>query len=817
MSVPEANPYLLRPTLVAVLVLIAGQVLAVGAAITTWHPAVIVGCLALAIVVALPRQHLARALAVAGVCLAMGLWQQTRLNAHDEAAFETIESIADGGSALAAASGRLETFPRRTAAGWTLQLAPGAVLGVGGRAVEVSAPLILRVPDPRRELWELVPGDQIEALGSLRELPRVAGEGDRAEWLRSRGAVAVLTTTVFTYGGEDARESLHGSGLRLSASTAHAIEEHLRAVLPKDAAAILTAMTLGRTHLLSPEQRRAFQRVGLMHIFAVSGLHTMLVGGMLLFAMRVLGLRLWMRLVLLAIFLFFFAALVGMRASVMRAAFLLMVFEGRELLRRTIDPLAALATIALGMLLWSPRALWQVDFQMSFICALAIVVASPWMIEVQKFVGARMGWGAHSAITTRLAQVFLLSAFIQLMLAPVLIGNFGEVSLIAPVANMLLLVPLSFLLQLGFLLLTLSLAIPAAGEWIALLAGPINLAGDLARWIADLPFAAWESPAWPILFSGLFYTVILSWRLFQHRPVTAPRRGPLQFIPGFAALLALLVWTPFLLRPGGALEVWFLDVGQGDAILVSFPDGTAGLIDAGPPTSAWFLPEMIRARGIVELDFIAATHADIDHIGGMETVLRSIPVQHVYTSGTQSNSADFQAMETARQELNIPETVLRRGDRIKLGRGATIDVLHPTEDFVADDIGRNEASLVLLLEYAGRRILLTGDAEQAAEESMHAAGILAPVDILKAGHHGARESTGSALLNATEPGIAIISCGVANRHGHPAPEVMQRLTARNVDIWRTDQDGTVYLRIDNDGAISIKATRRGRGLVRQGR
>lgn len=813
MSVPEQNPYLLRPSLVAVLALIAGQALALGIGIATWHPAVILASLALALPVVMPRNKLAMALGVAGVCMALGLWQQSRLNAGDEAAFQTIEAVADGGSALAAVSGRLETFPRRTAAGWTLQLEPQAVLGIGGKSVRIDAPMVLRVPDPERPLWQLVPGDQIDAIGSLRELPRIAGEGDRAEWLRSRGAVAVLTTTVLDT-DSDAQDAGHlRRSLRLSAGTAHAIEEHLHAVLPEDAAAILTAMTLGRTHGLSPEQRRAFQRVGLMHIFAVSGLHTMLVGGMLLFAMRVMGLRLWLRLLLLGVFLFFFAALVGMRASVMRAALLLMIFEGRELLRRTVDPLAALSTVALAMLLWSPRALWQVDFQMSFICALAIVVASPWMIEVQKFVGTRLGWGIHSALTTRLLQVFLISAFIQLMLAPVLISNFGEVSLIAPIANMVLLVPLSFLLQAAFVLLILSLAIPAAAGWIAYLGPPINVAADVAEWLASPSFAAWESPAWPLLLSGIFYVVILSSPLFQHRPLTTPRRGPLQFAPNFAALLAFVVWTPFFLRPGGALEVWFLDVGQGDAILISFPDGTAGLVDAGPPTGAWFLPEMIRARGIVSLDFVAATHADLDHIGGMEAVLRNLPVHHVYTSGTQSTSPEFQSMEATRRELAIPETVLRRGDEITLGGGAGITVLHPTAEFVGGDIGRNEASLVLLVEYAGRRILLTGDAEEAAEESMRSAGLLPKVDILKAAHHGARESTGSALLNATEPGIAIISCGVANRYGHPAPEVMQRLTSREVDVWRTDHDGTISLRIDSDGTIRINATRRGRRLI----
>src|SRR5690554_686864 len=118
MSAPEQNPYLLRPSLVAVLALIAGQAFALGIGIATWHPAAILASLALMLPALVPRNNLATAIGIAGVCLSVGLWQQSRLNASDEAAFRTIEIVADGGSALSAVSGRLATFPRRTTAGW---------------------------------------------------------------------------------------------------------------------------------------------------------------------------------------------------------------------------------------------------------------------------------------------------------------------------------------------------------------------------------------------------------------------------------------------------------------------------------------------------------------------------------------------------------------------------------------------------------------------------------------------------------------------------------------------------------------------------
>lgn len=246
--------------------------------------------------------------------------------------------------------------------------------------------------------------------------------------------------------------------------------------------------------------------------------------------------------------------------------------------------------------------------------------------------------------------------------------------------------------------------------------------------------------------------------------------------------------------PGAAVaefRVDFIDVGQGDATLVRV-NGERLLIDGGRSQAR--IEERLRTLGVTHIDAILSTHPDADHIAGLVRVLQLYAVERVYLNGGTSSSQTYADYLTLVESSGAAVAVLSRGETIPLG-GLELDVLHPagiTGDSNAD-------SLVVLLRCGAVNVILTGDATIASEESMLAAGVVTPVEVLKVGHHGSNTSTGQPFLDALQPAYAVISAGMNSQYGHPHAEVVARLVAMDVEIYHTDltpDDDTVTMTSD---------------------
>ena len=257
------------------------------------------------------------------------------------------------------------------------------------------------------------------------------------------------------------------------------------------------------------------------------------------------------------------------------------------------------------------------------------------------------------------------------------------------------------------------------------------------------------------------------------------------------AFLAVLGWAALRGRPDGSLHVWFLDVGQGDAILIQTPEGRQILVDGGPSPSALnaelgeILPFWDRA-----LDVIVMTHPDADHADGLISLFERYRIG-VAVDATGSESGSAAAWIDAVAAAGITRQTATRGLRLAAG-GAALTALHPPAVNTADT-GNND-SIVLRLDYGASSLLLMGDAELAAEQTMLAAGLPLRADVLKVGHHGSAAGTSAAFLAAVRPQLAVISVGAENRFGHPAPELLDRLS--DVETLRTDQRGRIELTSD---------------------
>ena len=247
----------------------------------------------------------------------------------------------------------------------------------------------------------------------------------------------------------------------------------------------------------------------------------------------------------------------------------------------------------------------------------------------------------------------------------------------------------------------------------------------------------------------------------------------------------------------GSLEAHFIDVGQGDAILVKCGNRTM-LVDGGPTVAGPRVSSYLRGHGVTAIDVLVSTHPHEDHIGGLLTVLNDFPVGVVYDSGQPHTTQTYERYLTLIDQKNIRFKVPERGDKIDLGPGVSILVLSPPPGGL-DGGDLNDNSIVLRIVCGDTAFLLAGDAGFRAESRMLASGYDLKSDVLKVGHHGSRYSSGAAFLDAVDPGISVIEVGSGNPYGHPSPATLARLEAIGSRVYRTDRDGDVLVVSDGKG------------------
>ncbi|HEX7001295.1 MAG TPA: DNA internalization-related competence protein ComEC/Rec2 [Trueperaceae bacterium] len=650
-----------------------------------------------------------------------------------------------------------------------------------GEWFSATEPVATRLALVSRE--PLQPG-ALRLTGTARRAPgkRNPGGFDYAAYLARRGVSAQL----FVANVLEARPR-SGARQRLARGVA--------AGLPAEVAGLQLAMTLGLRDDLTSEDRDAFRRSGLAHVLALSGLHF----GVLLAAagraLKPLGRR--RRPVLLALIVGF-VVLVGPTPSVVRAA--AMALASLLALTSGVGRLEAWPVLALSAcvsLLLQPQMLFDLSFQLSYMALLGLLAFSG---PIARALGVRDAVtdplrpdlpgagtrGARGRLRRYGALALGASIAAQLPSLSLVAGTFGSVPAFSPLVN-LIGVPLSALLvPLGFLAGLVGLA------WEPLAAGVNAIVLPIARGLialadlgARLPVIGWPHVEW---------LGHLCWAAFVVALWLAARRR----LRPSRVLLVTLVAAVVPTAAGSARpppDVWFLDVGQGDATLIRLRGGYDVLIDGGgTPFSDFDVGERVvlpalRALGVRDLDAVIATHPDADHVEGLLSLLRDVPVGTLVTGPpTPTIPLDTRVRDLA-AELGLDVHVAVRGETLVLGRSgeARLEILHPPAG-PPEEPG-NEASVVTLLRYRGQPVLLAmADAGMVTEDEL----ALGRIHTLKVGHHGSRYSTSDELLVATRPSLAVISVG-ENRYGHPHPTVLARLREHGVPVITTLSSGAVRL------------------------
>ncbi len=270
--------------------------------------------------------------------------------------------------------------------------------------------------------------------------------------------------------------------------------------------------------------------------------------------------------------------------------------------------------------------------------------------------------------------------------------------------------------------------------------------------------------------------------------------------------------VPTRVAPSGETLVAVLDVDQGQAVLIVAPDGSAALIDAGR-SQARVREEVVpyaRSLGVTRLEYLILSHPDQDHVGGMPAALTSFTVANWVDPGIPTTNQTYEESVELVLDEDIPAILARQGETLPLGDSISLSLLWPESEFIMDgsEPDSNENSVVVAVSVGDIDILIPGDLETGGEALLveRYGGALAS-EVLVAGHHGSNTSSSPDFLDAVDPEVAIISAGEDNPYGHPHDEVLQRLRFRSIDIYRTDEEGTIEIRTDgNEFTISTVET-----------
>lgn len=557
----------------------------------------------------------------------------------------------------------------------------------------------------------------------------------------------------------------------------------LKASYPPKEAEIMCAMLLGEKGMLDADVKSLYQQNGIIHILAISGLHLSILGMGFYKILRKLHVPNAVNIILSIGLMYCYGMMTGMGVSIVRALVMFGFHLTAGLLGRTYDMLTAMTVAALSVLIQQPLYLTHSGFLFSFgaICGIGLFVPA---VE------------AHRFSENRLVRAFLTGMAISLSTLPVYCTFYSGFPPYSVLLNLLVIPCMTLILTGGIAaMITASIILPF-GKYLAwpgicllrLYEKCCNLCLSLPghQWITGCP-RAWQTALFVLMLAGvaLFYERMKKWQFWT------------------VVLLAAVVLTVRL--PQG-FEVTMLDVGQGDCIYLA--DGAGGhyLIDGGSSTQkdveTYQMLPFLKYKGVRYLDAVFITHPDNDHINGIRGMLETYG-EHGIGIGClilpdvagESRYEEYHMLEVLAGEAGIPVQYIHAGQKIENGK-VMLTCMHPKENFASEDA--NAYSTVLYLRFGMFTALFTGDLEGEGErlvmEKLQESGI-ANVTMLKAAHHGSKNSTPEEFVELISPRMALISAGRDNSYGHPHPETLERLAAAGCRIYQTPVSGAVTVRV----------------------
>ncbi len=529
-------------------------------------------------------------------------------------------------------------------------------------------------------------------------------------------------------------------------------------------APILGALVLGREMDISEGLKRDFIQAGIIHLFAVSGLHFGVIFIFLLFITSFFF-RKRTGAVLSFLILSFYFFVVGIHPSVVRAYIMISLYVSAVILYRDYDLLSALSFSALVILILNPLEIEDPGFLLSFSSVFGIYLFDK-MVDKESLI--------------KPFYIMALTIWIWMLNLPIIINFFHRVPLFSILFTPFLGVFASFFIPFSFFISFVSLISSHISLFLISVIKPVlALYETTVHLVAHFPLSS-------LIFPSLSFYKIVFWYIFLAMLFffIKEKRYKKALLSIFILFLVLFVFLFYPLPLG----IHFISVGEGDAIFINYPHGVNILIDGGNIYSGNRVVNYLKKNGVNILDAIFITHPDIDHWGGLKDVLSEFKVNRVFINGQTTKDRGYNELLNSILAKGILLESVKQGDKFYVGDNLSITILSPPgKGFFEKD---NNNSIVLGLRYGSFSAIFTGDLEAEGEYYLVNKKLLAHYDVLKVSHHGSKSSTTPLFLDAISPSCAIISVG-KNRYGHPSKKVVKLLKIYGVKVYRTDIDGDI--------------------------
>lgn len=596
------------------------------------------------------------------------------------------------------------------------------------------------------------------------------------------------------------------------------MREKLCSNLSKETVGIALGILIGDKTKISDDTEEDFRKGGLMHILAISGMHVsyIIIGISSMFG-RAKNKIIKIISILLMIF---FMILTGMTPSIMRAVIMAVISVLAKIMNRKSDIYTNLSISTFIILAINPYYILDIGFKLSFMATIGIIFLHPRLLKIlkeilkikeenktEKYLKKKV-----KTIKERLKELikkflitiiegFSISVSANILIMPILISNFNTLSLTFWISNILVSPFIGPIIFLGYISYFISFASITLSKIILIpLENIINLLIIITKEISTNPLSSIIVKT-PYLIEIAIYYLFILFYIYRMKLKKKTRQ-----IICVLMIIALLLNYAFYFIYNKNLQIYFVDIGQGDCTLISTPQGKKILIDGGGSENSNYdvgkntLFPYLLARRIKKLDYIFISHFDSDHIGGLIYILKELKVKNIIIGKQYEEYENYKKISKIAKEKNVQIKVVEAGKRLKIENNVYFDILWPDTDKMISQNGINNNSLVCKLTYKKFSMLFTGDIEKEAEEAIlnkyKNNSELLKADILKVAHHGSKTSTTSKFLTIVNPKYAVIGVGKDNKFGHPSDITIENLNKENIQIYRTDQMGEIVIRTD---------------------
>lgn len=655
-------------------------------------------------------------------------------------------------------------------------------------------------------------GDKIIIKGNFEEASSARNEGgfDYKQYLKSKNVYGIISVDkkdikLIKKNNVDVIDLLAN---KVSNSMKIKIEQNLS----NETSKLLSGILIGNKNNLQKEIQEDFRNSSLSHVLAISGMHVSYIMLGITFVINKMKFNKKISKIITIFILLFFIILTGKTASVTRACFMSSYIILASLFHKKAHVLASISISLLIILIINPYLILDIGLQLSYGGTIGIVLIYPILKKLKKKKedkNSKFKKIIHK-VKEKILDIILITISANLVIFPIVLFHYNTISFTFIISNLLISPIIGIIIILGFISVFASYIIsPISKVMFLILQTFLNLLIKIAHFCAELPFSKVYFPT-PKIYVIIIYYVFLIFIILERNKIIVIKKINKKIIIIFVIIIIILnLILNFIPK---TFTISFIDVGQGDSMLISTPKGKKILIDGGGSRDEesfnigkqTLIPYLLN-KGITKLDYILISHFDSDHVGGILSVLEELKVEKVIICEQEENE-NYRRFKEIVKNKKIKVYVVKKGDNVKIEENILLNILWPKDEKIKENAINNN-SIVAKLNYKNFSILLTGDIEKIAENEIlkeYENSNILNANILKVAHHGSKSSSINEFLEKVKPQIALIGVGEENTFGHPNEGVLKRLKNINTKIYRTDKKGEITIKINRKGCIKIK-------------